>query len=61
MNGMTIINIINLLVIVLYALYIAQFYNKGTEYFFSILIIIVYWTQLLILRTYIEMAVIFKI
>lgn len=57
---MTIVNLINLFVMVLYAVSIARFYNKRTEYFFAMLIIIVYWTQLLISSTYIETGVYLK-
>lgn len=57
---MTIINLINIFVLVLYAVTIAQFYNKRTEYFFALLIIIVYWTQLLVSSAYIETGVYLK-
>ena len=57
---MTIVNYINLFVIVLYAISIVRFYNKRTEYFFAMLIIIVYWTQLLVSSTYIETGVYLK-
>ena len=57
---MTIVNIINLFVIVLYVVSITRFYNKRTEYFFSMLIISVYWTQLLVSSSYIETGVYLK-
>jgi len=57
---MTIINLINIFVLVLYAVTIARFYNKHTEYFFALLIIIVYWTQLLVSSSYIETGVYLK-
>lgn len=57
---MTIINFINIFVLVFYAVTIAQFYNKHTEYFFALLIILIYWTQLLVSSAYIETGVYLK-
>ena len=58
---MNVINIINLIILSIFAVSIARFYNKHTEYFFAMLIIIVYWIQLLVSSAYIETGVYLKI
>ena len=57
---MNVINIINLIILSIFAVSIARFYNKHTEYFFAMLIIIVYWIQLLVSSAYIETGVYLK-
>lgn len=57
---MTIINILNFIVILLFVMTVIHFYNKHTEYFFAMLIIIIYWAQLLVSSTYIETGVYLK-
>lgn len=57
---MTIINVLNFMVFLLFVMTVIHFYNKYTEYFFAMLIIIVYWAQLLVSSTYIETGVYLK-
>ena len=57
---MTIINVLNFVVILLFVMTVIHFYNKHTEYFFAMLIIIIYWAQLLVSSTYIETGVYLK-
>ena len=57
---MTIVNILNFFVILLFIMTVIYFYNKHTEYFFAMLIIIIYWAQLLVSSTYIETGVYLK-
>lgn len=55
-----IINFLNVIVILLYILTLARFYNKHAEYFFSMLIILIFWTQLIVSSAYIETGVYLK-
>lgn len=55
-----IVNLLNLLVIVLYVATVLHMYNSHTDYFISMLIILVYWAQLLVSNAYIETGVYFK-
>lgn len=55
-----IINLLNLLVIVLYVATVLHMYNRHTDYFISMLIILVYWAQLLVSSAYIETGVYLK-
>lgn len=57
---MNIINQINLVVFLMFIMTIIHFYNKHTEYFFAMLIVIIYWAQLLVSSTYIETGVYLK-
>ena len=57
---MTIINVLNFIAILLFVMTVIHFYNKHTEYFFAMLIIIIYWAQLLVSSTYIETGVYLK-
>lgn len=57
---MNVISVINLIVIAIFAMSVARFYNRHTEYFFAMLIIVVYWTQLLVSSAYIETGVYLK-
>jgi len=55
-----VITIINIVAIVLYAMTVIYIYNKHTEYFCAMLIILIYWAQLLVSSAYIETGVYLK-
>lgn len=54
------VDILNIVAIVLYAATVLRMYNKHADYFISMLIILVYWTQLLVSSAYIETGVYLK-
>ena len=51
------INIANIIIIALFGASVIYYYNKFTEYFFAILIIIIYWAHLLVSCVYIETGI----
>lgn len=55
-----IIDILNIVAIALYVGTVLHMYNKHTDYFISMLIILVYWAQLLVSSAYIETGVYLK-
>ncbi len=55
-----IVDILNILVILLYVATVLHMYNHHTDYFISMLIVLVYWAQLLVSSAYIETGVYLK-
>lgn len=52
-----VVNVLNITVIALFGMTVIHFYNRYTEYFFAMLIAIVYWAQLLVSSAYIETGI----
>ena len=52
-----VVNILNIIVIALFGMTVIHFYNRYTEYFFAMLIAVVYWAQLLVSSAYIETGI----